>query len=55
MITEEEMDMTTTENWWETMFEGNLSLGINKERLTELEEENFLYFNDEERAQELPH
>ena len=36
--------MTTTETWWEEIFEGNLSLGINKERLTELEEENFLYF-----------
>lgn len=36
--------MTTTETWWEEIFEGNLSLGINKERLAELEEENFLYF-----------
>lgn len=36
--------MTTTGTWWEEIFEGNLSLGINKERLNELEEENFLYF-----------
>ena len=40
--------MTTTETWWETIFEGNLSLGINKERFAELEEENFLYFDEEE-------
>lgn len=40
--------MTTTETWWEEIFEGNLSLGINKERLAELEEENFLYFEEAE-------
>jgi len=38
--------MTTTETWWETIFEGDLSLGINKERSAELEEENFLYFDE---------
>ncbi len=38
--------MTTTETWWEEIFEGHLSLGINKERMTELEEENFLYFQE---------
>ena len=36
--------MTTTETWWEEIFEGNLSPGINKERFAELEDENFLYF-----------
>ncbi|CAM3096745.1 hypothetical protein FITA111629_03225 [Filibacter tadaridae] len=40
--------MTTTESWYETIFEGNLSLGIDKDRLFELEEENFLFFNEEE-------
>ena len=47
--------MTTTETWWETIFEGDLSLGINKDRFNELAEENFLYFTDEEHIQELPH
>ena len=42
----EEKDMTTTETWWETIFEGNLSLGLNKERIADLEGETFLYFND---------
>jgi len=45
------MDMTTTDTWWETIFEGNLSSGINKERLVELEEENFLYFDEEKQLQ----
>ncbi|GEN84019.1 hypothetical protein SLU01_23310 [Sporosarcina luteola] len=39
--------MTTTETWWETIFEGNLSLGLNKERITDLDDETFLYFDDE--------
>ncbi|QTD42506.1 hypothetical protein [Sporosarcina sp. Te-1] len=38
--------MTTTETWWETIFEGNLSLGLNKERIADLDDETFLYFND---------
>ena len=46
--------MTTTETWWEEIFEGNLSLGINKERLAELEDENFLYFEAEEIENEEP-
>ncbi len=40
--------MLKTETWWEPIFSGNLSLGINKERLSELEEESFIYFNDTE-------
>lgn len=40
--------MTKTETWWEPIFSGNLSLGLNKERLAELEEESFIYFNDTE-------
>lgn len=47
--------MTTTETWWETIFEGNLSLGINKERFDELEKEKFLYFEEEESEQESIH
>lgn len=43
----EEMNMTTTETWWETIFEGNLSLGLNKERITDLDNETFLYFDGE--------
>lgn len=38
--------MTATETWWENLFEGNLALGINPERLEELDNENFLYFTE---------
>ncbi|WOV86291.1 hypothetical protein QWT69_10090 [Sporosarcina oncorhynchi] len=38
--------MTTTETWWETIFEGNLSLGLNKERISDLEDETFLYYGE---------
>ena len=44
--------MTTTEAWWEEIFEGNLSLGINKDRFAELEDEDFLYFRVEETKEE---
>ncbi|MET3575693.1 hypothetical protein ACFFIY_08110 [Bhargavaea ullalensis] len=40
--------MMKQENWWDEMFTGNLELGINKERLAELEQENFLYFTEEQ-------
>lgn len=40
--------MTTTGTWWEEIFEGNLAFGLNKDRLAELEEESFLYFEEEE-------
>ncbi|SIT68549.1 hypothetical protein [Edaphobacillus lindanitolerans] len=40
--------MMKQENWWDQMFTGNLELGINKERLAELEQENFLYFTEEQ-------
>ncbi|VDG97302.1 Uncharacterised protein [Lysinibacillus sphaericus] len=45
--------MTTTDTWWETIFEGNLAAGLNKERMNELEEEHFLYFRDEELTHEV--
>lgn len=47
------IDMMKTETWWEPIFSGNLSLGINKERLAELEEEAFIYFNDTEENETL--
>ncbi|MFF2752280.1 hypothetical protein ACFVR1_00815 [Psychrobacillus sp. NPDC058041] len=40
--------MTETETWWETIFTGAFAMGINKERLTELEEESFLYFKEDQ-------
>lgn len=50
--------MPTTETWWETIFEGNLSLGLNKERVSDLDNETFLYFDHDlemEQASQQPH
>lgn len=41
--------MTETQTWWEPIFQGPMSIGLNKERLqNELEEETFLYFQQSE-------
>jgi hypothetical protein len=42
----EEIEMTITETWWETIFTGAIAMGINKERIDELDEESFLYFKE---------
>lgn len=31
-------------NWWEPIFSGELEVGLNKERLEDLEQESFLYY-----------
>lgn len=31
-------------NWWEPIFSGELEVGLNKERLGDLEQESFLYY-----------
>lgn len=30
-------------NWWEPIFSGELEVGLNKERLEDLDQETFLY------------
>lgn len=42
--------MTTKIAWWECIFEGSLAPGFNKERLPELENETFLYFEKKQNA-----
>lgn len=44
--------MMTTNTWWEKIFEGDLSIGVDQKRMSELEDENFLYFKDDELSQE---
>lgn len=39
--------MNTQDTWWENVFEGHLELGFNKERMSELDREEFLYFENE--------
>lgn len=48
----EEMNMIETETWWETIFTGAFAMGINKERLSELDEESFLYFKEDQEEME---
>ena len=46
--------MTETETWWEPIFTGAFALGLNRERMNELEEESFLYFQEEKSEMEPP-
>ncbi|MDN7244373.1 hypothetical protein QWY13_02620 [Planococcus sp. N017] len=33
-------------NWWEPIFSGELEVGLNKDKLEDMEQESFLYFNE---------
>ncbi|WP_313891478.1 hypothetical protein [Psychrobacillus sp.] len=46
--------MTQTETWWEPIFTGVFEMGLNKERLYELDEEAFLYFKEVQEETESP-
>ncbi|MGX9133453.1 hypothetical protein ACWV26_03585 [Rummeliibacillus sp. JY-2-4R] len=38
--------MLKTKTWWESLFSGDLSIGISLERQQELEEEEFLFLQN---------
>ena len=44
--TKEAILMITTETWWGEIFSGPLSIGLNEQKLAQLEDESFLYFNE---------
>lgn len=44
--------MISTDTWWETIFSGALSIGINEEKIHLLEDEAFLYFSEDQLPQE---
>lgn len=44
--------MISTDTWWETLFKGALSIGINEEKVHLLEDEAFLYFRGDQLPQE---
>ncbi|WP_342525986.1 hypothetical protein MKY84_10680 [Chryseomicrobium sp. FSL W7-1435] len=46
--------MNETRNWWEEVFTGPISLGLNKEKMAELEEEQFIYFAATQEQEEIP-
>ncbi len=39
--------MIITETWWETIFSGVLAIGIDEKKLSQLEDESFLYFKEQ--------
>lgn len=39
--------MITTETWWEDIFSGPLSIGLNEQKTYQLDDESFLYFDDQ--------
>lgn len=38
--------MIITETWWETIFSGVLAIGINENKLHQLEDESFLFYKE---------
>lgn len=45
--TKEAILMITTETWWEEIFSGPLSVGLNEQKTFQLEDESFLYFDEQ--------
>ena len=45
--------MLVTETWWEDIFSGALAIGLNEQKLCQLEDESFLYFTEPETDQQL--
>ncbi len=46
--------MISTDTWWEKIFSGPLSIGINGEKVHQLEDESFLFLNEEEEPEQMP-
>ena len=45
-IAEEEVFMLTIKTWWEDIFSGKLSVGLNEKKVHQLEDESFLYYSE---------
>lgn len=39
--------MNEHSQWWEPIFSGQLEVGIDKEKMTDMDKEDFLYFREE--------
>lgn len=44
--------MISTDTWWEAIFSGPLSIGLNEEKLHQLKDESFLFLSE---IEQLPH
>ena len=42
----EEFFMLTMETWWEEIFSGNLAIGLNENKIHQLQDESFLYYSN---------
>ncbi|BDH60945.1 hypothetical protein MTP04_10750 [Lysinibacillus sp. PLM2] len=40
--------MISTDTWWEKIFSGPLAVGLNEEKVHQLEDESFLFLTEEE-------
>jgi len=38
--------MLTMETWWEEIFSGNLAIGLNENKIHQLQDESFLYYSN---------
>ncbi|WP_301107771.1 hypothetical protein [Sporosarcina sp.] len=47
--------MQNQDIWFENLFEGHLAHGINKERISELDHEEFLYFEQAQAEESVTH
>ena len=45
--------MSQSNYWWKTLFKGHLAPGINEEKVDELTDERFLYFQHERQNEDL--
>lgn len=52
IVNKEAIIMIITETWWEAIFSGPLSIGINEKKMVELEDELFLYFIEQQLPKE---
>ncbi|MGE7664192.1 hypothetical protein ACQKMN_00600 [Ureibacillus composti] len=46
--------MISTDTWWGGIFSGPLSIGLNEEKIHQLENESFLYLSNALSEEELP-
>nr|WP_198044836.1 hypothetical protein [Lysinibacillus timonensis] len=44
--------MISTDSWWEKIFSGHLAVGLNEEKLHQLEDESFLFLSEEQLPQD---
>jgi hypothetical protein len=44
--------MISTDTWWEQIFSGPLSIGLNEEKVNQLDDESFLFLTEDQLPQD---